>query len=576
MSNKNSLQLNKKLTSTNIFILVCFIATSIIILMPLWNKSQIFGHDAWYHITRIEALKVQILDGVPFSRINYFFNQGLGYASSLCYPDLLLYIPAIFRICGLDINVSYNIFLMLIGLACFFTTFYAAKKMTKNDVTATICAMMFTLCNYHLDNIMTRGSVGEIQAFIFIPLVIYGLYNFLYEDFSNPAVMAVGFIGLVLSHTITTFLVVIFYAIIIAINFPKIYKETKKIIKLFSTAGIVLLCTAFYWIPFIELMARMDLKVSHSTKIVAEQAVNFKYLLADVKMADGKVIGLGVTVFMLLILRIALNKKQLDDDRKVGLLKTADLFMICGLFASFMATDLFPWELFTKTPLNSIQFAWRLYIIASVFLSFASCSYLYLVLPKDKKKVYSICTVLACIICIFGYAHTLTIKPSYKHRSPTYFTETKNYDDGFDGTVRTGGAEWLPYVVTKNKANAFNQCDIVKDQDGNKYSYDKQGTTVTVELDNTKSKIKTIQVPLVYYIGYDAKFTDENGEVTKLDIQGAKKSGLLVAEIPENAKGTLEVYYKGTLLQKLSFLITLITILSFIAIKVYKKVKKTN
>ena len=574
--NKNSI--NSIFTKSNIFFFCCFLAVSIILIIPLWNESQIFGHDAWYHITRIEALKVQILDGNPFSRINYFFNQGLGYASSLCYPDLLLYIPALFRIMGLDINVSYNIFLGLIGLACFFTTFYCVKKMTKNTFSASIAATLFTLCNYHLDCVLTRGAVGEIQAFIFIPFVIYGLYNFLYEDFSKPHIMAIGFIGLVLSHTITTFLVILLYIIILLINSPKFIKNYKLIIRLAVTAGVVLLCTCYYWIPLLELMTQMDLAVSHPTRQVPDAAVSLKHLFADVKMADGKVIGIGISVFMLLIFRLILkttdlqNNKNQSNSKNLNLLKIGDTFAIAGTVIAFCATEIFPWELFEKTPLNSIQFPWRLFIVASILLSFAAGAYLTIVITKHiKKQALAISVIIAGLICILGYAHTQTIEPSYKHRSPTYFTDTTNYSDGFDGTVRTGGAEWMPYVVKSNKKVAFTQCNIVKDQIGKSYNYDKQGTTVTVKLDNTLSDIKTIQVPLIYYIGYDAKFTDTDGNVTKLDVSGVKNCGLCVVEIPENTKGTLTVYYKGTLLQKISLALTIITILSLIGFVIYKK-----
>ena len=581
MSKRKNVQIKENKLETNIFCFICFFAVTIILILPLINKAQIFGHDAWYHITRIEALKVQILDGHPFSRINYFFNQGEGYASSLCYPDLLLYIPALLRIIGLDINITYNIFLMLIGIACYGTTFYAAYKITSDKYSATICAAMFTLCQYHLDNILTRSSVGEIQAFIFIPLVIYGIYNYLYEDFSNPAVMGIGFIGLILSHTITTFLSGIIYAIIFLINIPKIIKAPKNLIKLGITAACVLLVTAYYWIPLMEIMTKMDLKVSHLTRHVSDTGIKLSNLFADIKMDTSNNLGLGLSIFILLIFRFFIKRSDFKKKEKqnassknetlLNIIKIADAFAITGVIVAFCSTNLFPWKLFDNTIVNSIQFAWRLFIVASVFMSFATALYTFIFVSKSKVNKTAIYSILAVIICILGFAHTQTANPSYKLRAPTYFTDQSDYKDGFDGTVRTGGSEWLPFITAKNKAKAFSQCDIVKDNSNKTYNYVKEGTTVTVNFPDAKAR--EIQVPLIYYIGYVAEFTDKNDEVTALDIKGNNSCGLAVTNIPAK-QGTLKVYYKGTALQKISLVITLVSIAALIAYAIIKKRKK--
>lgn len=576
MSKKKKVQqIKENKLEINIFCLVCFLAVSIIIILPLFNKSQIFGHDAWYHITRIEALKQQILDGRPFARINYTFNQGEGYASSLCYPDLLLYIPALAKVFGVDTNWSYNIFLMLIGIACYGTTFYASYKITKDKYSATICAAMFTLCQYHLDNLLTRGSVGEIQAFIFIPLVVYGIYNYFYEDFSNPLAMGIGFTGLILSHTITTFLSGIIYAIIFIINIPKIIKAPKNLIKLAITAGLVLLVTAYYWIPLIEIMFKMDLKVSHLKKSIGKTGIKLENLFANIKMDTDNNLGIGFSIFLFVVFRFLISKAELKKNEKhltkLNILRVADIFAIVGIIITFCSTNLFPWQSFIDTPLNSIQFAWRLFIIASVFMSFASALYAYVFLSGTKINKTVVYSVLAVIICVLGYMHTKTADPSYRHRDPDYFTNTTNYNDGFDGTVRTGGSEWMPYITAKNKKLAFSQSYIVKDEKNNTYSYDKDGTTVVVTF--TDSVAKEVQVPLIYYIGYTAEYTDTNGNVEVLEVKEGEECGLCTIQTPAKA-GTLKVYYKGTVLQKISVVITIITCLGLIAFAVIKKFRK--
>ena len=83
--------------SVIVFCFLCFAAVILIqikFMLPL--DQPIFGHDVGYHLLRTEALKQRIEDMNFFNGgIDYLFYNGAGYASSLAYPDLLLYIPAL-------------------------------------------------------------------------------------------------------------------------------------------------------------------------------------------------------------------------------------------------------------------------------------------------------------------------------------------------------------------------------------------------------------------------------------------------------------------------------------------------
>ena len=78
--------------SAGFFFAVSLIAL-IIACLPLFTVNCIQGHDIDYHLLRIEALKTGILNGLPFLRVNMLFFGGEGYASSMFYPDFLLYPP---------------------------------------------------------------------------------------------------------------------------------------------------------------------------------------------------------------------------------------------------------------------------------------------------------------------------------------------------------------------------------------------------------------------------------------------------------------------------------------------------
>lgn len=52
------------------------------------GRDVIFnGDDMGFHLNRIEGIAQGIKNGLPFSKINYFFVYGMGYASPIFYSD---------------------------------------------------------------------------------------------------------------------------------------------------------------------------------------------------------------------------------------------------------------------------------------------------------------------------------------------------------------------------------------------------------------------------------------------------------------------------------------------------------
>ncbi len=152
-----------------------FIAAMLVMCFPLFNNQLFIGHDWTYHMLRIQSLKEGLLTGQFPVRVNPLFLNGYGYASSMFYPDLLLYIPVGLQLLGIGIEESYKMFLILVLAASFLTAYYCGKGITKSSYAGIIFALVFSLSQYHLQNIYTRFAVGEVTAYIFLPFIIYGL-----------------------------------------------------------------------------------------------------------------------------------------------------------------------------------------------------------------------------------------------------------------------------------------------------------------------------------------------------------------------------------------------------------------
>ena len=71
-----------------------------------------------------------------------------------------------------------------------------------------------------------------------------------------------------------------------------------------------------------------------------------------------------------------------------------------------------------------------------------------------------------------------------------------------------------------------------------------------------------IDVPLIYYKGYTASLTTVDQKETKLQVTGEGQNGycrvLLTGDEPA---GLLTVYYKGTIVQNISYIISVLTLI---------------
>ena len=258
------------------FILAVSLISLIFACLPLFTKNCIQGHDIDYHLLRIEALKTGIMNFRPFLRVNMLFFGGEGYASSLFYPDFILYFPALLRSLGFGINISYHLFVAFCIISAYVSMFFSARYISGNDGAALGSAVVYTLCQYHVDDIYTRAAVGEFTAFIFLPLICAGLYDLSSKGFRKPFILGAGIAGVLLCHTLSTVFCLIFCVFYVLINFRVLLRDPFRIVKLAVTAVLTMTITAFYWLPVMEQLSLMEFKYKDSVFDVAYEKLLFK------------------------------------------------------------------------------------------------------------------------------------------------------------------------------------------------------------------------------------------------------------------------------------------------------------
>jgi hypothetical protein len=523
----------------NRIFLIVFLITVGLACIPLFSSKLFVGHDTNYHLLRIESLREGMLSLKFPVRINPFFFNDYGYASSIFYPDFFLYFPAVLRIIGFSIEISYKIFLVLTITVCFLSTYFCSKAIFKNKFSATIVAIVFSLSQYHLQNIYTRAALGEIQSFMFIPFIACGLYNLIFEKYDKPWLLIIGFIGLCFSHVISLFIAGILAVVISLFNFKKVFFDPEKIKKLFISILIILGCTSLFWAPFIEQVMSDNFVfqlMGHSAP--GGMGVRLPVLFANAYLIDGRTCSFGLALLLLCALRILVRKTPETKDQ----IKIINWSLLIGFSILFVSSELFPWK-YMPSIFGSIQFAWRFYSFASMFLAIAIGGIIQILSGTKYPKLG-----LFLLLIFMGSSAINVIMHSVEYSTDitTEYMTNNQY--------QIGNGEWLPIEVDRDEIRTKKPA-LISD-DGSSLNFSKNGIATTF---TSKQVCKYYDVPLIYYKGYAAVFKDSSGNSEKLMIsnEGPSKTVRVYCH-GFMGNGTITVDYSGTPIQKTSLILSLL------------------
>lgn len=530
----------------NYFLFLISILVILIAIAPLLRDACIDGHDVEYHLLRIESLKNGILIGKPFLKINTIFFNNAGYASSLFYPDILLYFPAILRAIGFSISVSYNLFLIFCVILCYINVYYCTKLIVKNSYSAIAASAIYTLCQYHIDDIYLRAAIGEISAFVFIPLLLFGIYDVLYNNFQKPWTMIAGFVGVMLCHTSTLLICTLFYFIFFSFHLKTFIKNPILIYKLIFAAIIVLSLTAFYLIPVIEQMTYDSFRFNRPWVIPSEHMVNIGTLFSN------QFTGIGFIIWVLCFSRFFVPKEV----KNIILINFADKCLLMGILFAFLTTNLFPWSKIDNY-ISILQFPWRMHIISSFCLALSVTIYFSSIFSNANYERYG----LYIIVFAMGISAFITfsrIDIRYVALKDSYYYNIKN-------TAEVQAGEWLPLSVTDIDL-VLNNSNKVATDSGKTLPFIREKNTILVDCIYDE-KIDYIDVPYIYYKGYNAYLLHgEYEKPIKLNIAGNGNYGFCRVSVPVDCKGTILIKYDGTKIQNLSYLVTILTMISILCI----------
>ena len=537
--NKENIACNRK---SNFWIFFC-VLTLLSLFVFLYYAPVYKGDDFYFHYRRFQSLiNALFIDKTFPSYIDYAAIDGYGYMSNTFYPDLIL-VPFALIAYFTDPFFGYNFMLVSMTILCGVLMYYAMDKIYNNSFMSFTASLLYIFSAYRLLDEYNRAALGEYLSFTFLPLIFLGAYYIIKGNYRRWYVLTIGYSLLIYTHILSSLLVSIILALFLIIYWRSLKREPKRILYLVISAFSTLIIISYYLFPMLEQI--LDQSFYFQTQAWMEPRYEKLDLLIILKGFYSDIIpnsmnympAIGILLIAPLFLRFFVKSKS-------EYIKSADIFVFIGFILIFLASSIAPWGRFPLSLLKVIQYPWRLFEFSTFFFAIAIAVYLSdLVETKKMKLTVSIITVIA--ICFVTVNNANFYNDSlYTEKTEIELPTTRNYALG-------GGLEYIP-ANTPTLDFILERGDIVETSSPVETSLIRDRRYTYIVFDSDSPDLVT--APLLYYKGYVA-VVDGNETAAYQNHEG-------FVQTLATGKSVVQIYYKGTLTQKVSFYISLFSVLA--------------
>ncbi len=544
--------------------------TAFFVSLPLFRSGLNEGVDLVFHLSRLEGIyRSWNRGGFQFPvRIQPGWLDGYGYAVSVFYGDIFMYFPAFLRVIGFSLEEAYKAYLGIINIATVFISFYAFRKITRDDVAAMTGSVLYA--GGMRVTLMYSVVLGGVSGMTFYPLIVAGFYLLFTEDIASGEykkiwiLLTAGFTGILMTHMVSC-LIIGLYSVLLCIVMLKKVLRRNTFVELLKAAGAAVLLSLWYLVPFVQYMLGEKLRIN--SKIAKDVRIEDYYAaLEDFTQEGTNLCNLFTdhnTLGFALIVVILLFTVTIPVQGKGKQIKYCRNFALLALFTVMVCTDLFPVVAIARRSViltkffQTIQYQFRFMSVAAVMLAcFAALFFASGVF--ERKNLYWIAGLICCITLYqdMQYYTTLSFDKIYLDGVALEARTNKNI---YSYTV--GNGEYLP-VNTKTTA-LTSELEFVGDLEVDQIERD--GLSFKINVQNKGDEAGEVLFPILYYGGYQAK---DCGSREQLETVSGD-NGRVAVKIPSGYRGKLQVGFHEPRLWRIAEGISLITLLS-IAVYIQK------
>lgn len=525
-----------KLKKQDLMYVVGLSILAIIVTFLFMHKSNsiIETGDIVFHLSRMKGLE-SMLQGP----INYTVFKELGSGAFIFYPNLML-IPAvlIYSILG-NLILSYELYVAVFSVISVIVSYVCGKIFFKKDRLAMVFSVVYLFANYRLTNIFYRGDMPESIALIWLPILCLGFYKILYEKKSTKAyyMLAVGMSLVIYTHLLSAFMDSMFLLAWFVVylvqnqNFSKFKQDTIQILKaVVITVGL----TSSFWVPMIFETLK-GVNTPATILPIWEHSLRLGDVFNSGLNNSISYFGIGLMGLVSLILPLVFRKAMTKLVWKLWFIST---------FLILIATNIFPWKIFTNTPLSVIQFPWRFMGIATFILSI-----MFTLVIKNLKVVDNnhFLIVFVGLLLFITLSASINLRIDLAKDPQSVSVNSTNIQT----TLKQGTSyAWFDYAPKKSLGVSD---ELVKrkffiDGKWKRLKYQSSGNKFNFKT-NFHNKKNKVQVPIFYYSGIKAKINQQSVRLNE------SNNGTVELTVPEGIQH-VEIRSTYTMPYYFGFLLT--------------------
>lgn len=411
------------------------------------------------------------------------------------------------------------------------------------------------------------------MAYMFFPILLNGLYNIFYEKGKNSYLLTIGAVGILLSHNISSLLAIAVCGIYVICHLKTLFgKQCRTQIwkNLIINAIFIILLVSFFYLPFIEHITSTEYVATQEGTMSTKDSVS-SHALYIYQLIFGKYqrgfssalsegidkdmnFSLGLPILVPLVFTpFVINK--LGKRKKLYIIT-----LIIGIVSALMSTTLFPWSKMPNIMLM-IQFPWRMLLISTILLSIIAGINISKCFENFTLQTVIIMTLVIVMYSVQYISNVATFKTEYDES----YLEKVTQIDGIG--VNVLHSDYLPvkakreYIVERTEGViVLSGKAVIQDEE-------KQKNNMTFKIEENSEGSK-LELPYIFYLGYHIEL---NGEEIPYE---ESENGFISIEVAKDKTGIVEVSYQGTTLSKVSYIISGVSFIAFIAYIIYEKKKK--
>lgn len=455
-----------------IILLLLLIPSLIGVLHPGFFTSD----DGNWMVIRFSAFYEALRHGEFPVRFLPRLLNGYGYpVSDFLYP-LFMYLGVPIHIVGVNfVNTIKVIFgLSLIGSGIF--TFLWLRKLFTSGP-AMVGALAFVYFPYHVFDLYSRGSIGEVLALCVTPFIFWQIEK------KNIPFISLGIALLILAHNSLALM-------ILPIILIYYYLQQKNI----KNIGIALLLglgfSAFFWFP-----ALFDKQYTVFDRTAVSRFDEYFLGLSNWYIAG----SISLLAFILGVIGVL---------KKSKLVIFFEIILVCSLILalpiSHIIWRILPLEKYVQFPFRFLSLA----IIASSYLITNGVSLI--------KRKYRLAVLLISALVIIVSVFPVLLPTKYQYYPDTWYSTNQD-----STTVQN---EYLPLWVNTVPTNKTQSAQIIKGE-GSITTQQQNSSKILVQASITKDSV--LQLNTIYFPGWNVKIDGRSTSLVYADTYGVMQLALI-------------------------------------------------